>query len=586
MDGVPYTRENLEEAWKPLLVDRFHDILPGSGTRDTRHYAMGRAQESQAAASMARSNALRVLSARVDSESLRQGFVEDSERSFKDAVESGRSLGAGVGFATGTGGESAFSATQTSDRAFLVFNPLPYARSEVVEARLWDVALDEKQLVVTAEGVEPGGQNASVPVQVLDRGRYWGHEYLTIAFPVEVPALGYRVVCVSDRRTELGLASEEGGDTWAGMMGSWRKIQPPDHTLENEFLRVRLDPASGGMASLVDKRTGREWVPEGTVSGVLQYNVEANEGMSAWVIGQFLTREDLLDGGRLVKVHDGPYVQSYRWTRTVSQSKLELDITLRQGSPRVEYSLRVDWREMGHAERGIPHLRVRFPLAVQKPEPRYEIPYGSIQRDLYDGAEVPAQRWADVRATGFLGRDGPGVTLVNSSKYGHSLAGNILSLTLLRASIEPDPLPDLGEHVIEYAIVPHGAEWTVGDGMRAGEEMNVPLVVASCGFQKGDLPSALSFVAVEPVNVRLVALKQGQGPVRGTRGGVVLRLIEVEGQESEAQVALAPELVPEGTTAVEVDTLERPVEDGSARLEGGTLVVRLPAYGIATVLVS
>jgi alpha-mannosidase len=583
--GVPYPRENLEEAWKHLLFDQFHDILPGSGTRDTRHYAMGRAQESQAAASMARSNALRALSARVDSESLRAAFARDAERAYKDAQESGRSLGAGVGFATGTGGESAFSATQTSDRAFLVFNPLPYARSEVVEAKLWDVALDEDQLVVTAEGSDPGGQSASVPVQVLDQGRYWGHEYITIAFPVDVPALGYRVVCISDRRAELGLAADEGDDPWAGMLGSWRVIQPPDHSLENEFLRVRLDPASGGMASLVDKRTGREWVPEGKLSGVLQYNVEANEGMSAWVIGQFLTREDLLDGGRLVKVHDGPYIQSYRWTRTVSKSKLELDITLRWGSPRIEYRLRVDWREMGHAETGIPHLRVRFPLAVRDPQARYEIPYGSIQRDLFDGEEVPAQRWADVRATGILGRDGPGVTLVNSSKYGHSLVGDTLGLTLLRASIEPDPLPDLGEHVIEYALVPHDAEWTVGDSTRAGEEMNEPLVLASCGFQGGDLPSALSFVAVEPVNVRLVALKRGQSPVRGTRG-VVLRLIEVEGREAEARVALAPELVPEGATAVEVDTLERPVEDGDARLERGTVSVRLPAYGITSVMVS
>jgi len=578
--GVPYPRENLEEAWKHLLFDQFHDILPGSGTRDTRHYAMGRAQESQAAASMARSNALRALSARVDSESLRAAFAQDAGRAYKDAQESGRSLGAGVGFATGTGGESAFSATQTSDRAFLVFNPLPYARSEVVEAKLWDTALDEGQLVVTAEGAQPR------PVQVLDRGRYWGHEYITIAFPVEVPALGYRVVCISDRRAELGLPAAEGGDPWAGMLGSWRVIQPPGHTLENEFLRVRLDPASGGMASLVDKRTGREWVPEGGLSGTLQYNVEANEGMSAWVIGQFLTREDLLDGGRLVQVHDGPYVQCYRWTRTVGNSRLELDITLRQGSPRVEYRLRVDWREMGHAERGIPHLRVRFPLSVDRPEARYEIPYGSIRRDLFDGQEVPAQRWADVRATGFLGRDGPGVTLVNSSKYGHSLEGNTLGLTLLRASIEPDPLPDLGEHVIEYALLPHSAGWTVGDGMRAGEEMNIPLVVASCGFHEGDLPSALSFVAVEPVNVRLVALKQGQDSVGGTRGGIVLRLVEVEGRETEAKITLSPEFVPEGASAVEVDALERPVEGGSARLEEGTLAVTLPAYGIVTVLVS
>jgi alpha-mannosidase len=265
-------------------------------------------------------------------------------------------------------------------------------------------------------------------------------------------------------------------------------------------------------------------------------------------------------------------------------STLELDITLRQGSSRVEYSLYVDWREMGHLERGIPHLRVRFPLAMQRPEaphglqPRYEIPYGSIHRDLLEGEEVPAQRWADLSETGLLGRGGLGVTLVNSSKYGHSVDGASLELALLRASIDPDPLPDIGEHTIEYALVPHGAGWSVGDCMRAGEEMNVPLVVMSCAFHEGGLPSAQSFVRVKPANVRLVALKQGQ------EGGLVLRLVEVEGRETTARVTLARALAPEGT-AVEVDTLERPVEDGSARLEEGTLEVTVPADGIVTVRV-
>ena len=50
-------------------------------------------------------------------------------------------------------------------------------------------------------------------------------------------------------------------------------------------------------------------------------------------------------------------------------------------------------------------------------------------------------------------------------------------------------------------------------------------------------------------------------------------------------MVLSPELVSKGATAVEVDTLERPIDGGSARLEGNTLVVKLPAYGIVTVRV-
>lgn len=34
----------------------------------------------------------------------------------------------------------------------------------------------------------------------------------------------------------------------------------PDNVLETSLLRLKVDPASGGIASLVDKRTGREWV--------------------------------------------------------------------------------------------------------------------------------------------------------------------------------------------------------------------------------------------------------------------------------------------------------------------------------------
>ena len=42
-------------------------------------------------------------------------------------------------------------------------------------------------------------------------------------------------------------------------------------TLENEFMRVRLDPVRGAIASLVEKRTGREWIDESLEYGLGQY---------------------------------------------------------------------------------------------------------------------------------------------------------------------------------------------------------------------------------------------------------------------------------------------------------------------------
>ncbi len=557
---VPYPHENLRQAWIKVLFNQFHDILPGSGVRETRHYAMGQAQETQALAAMARTNALRALSLKVNTEILRS---ETDPR--KDESEGALATGAGVGQGTGTGGESAFSVAQTAERAFLIWNPLPFARREVVEVRLWDTALDKARLVVSE------GDGATRPVQVLDEGHYWGHRYLTVAFPVDVPALGYRAVCISDRPVETAQDASV-PDPWAGMMGSWRQIQPDNWTLENELIRVEIDPASGGLSNLFDKRRGREWAG-GDLIGTFQYALERNSGMSAWVIGQFLSRQDLIDGGTLTRVHNGPYVNTWRWTRKLGATTLELDISLRAGSPRLDYRLRVDWREMGSAD-GVPNLRVCFPLNVKHPQLRYEIPFGAICRKLTHGEEVPALRWADVSGPGQ-----GGVTLLNSSKYGHSFDQGILSLTLLRASTEPDPLPDLGEHIIEYALLPHGDGWTAGEATRAGAAFNLPLVALSCPFQTGPLPVAHAFVEIAQPNIQLAALKQSE---EGRR--LIMRLVEMDGIATTAHITLSP-LLGKMTTAVEVDTLEREIGQGRVRLADNLLTVDLPAFGLTTVAI-
>ena len=576
--GVDYPYTNLEEAWRHLLFDQFHDILPGSGVRATRYYTLGHAQDAQAAAMMARTNALRAVIRRIDTESLRQGFAQgDALRLEKDEIESGIAMGAGVGNATGTGGESAFSVTRSSDRAYVIFNPLAHARAEVVRIKLWDTELDPAQLIATWEtSADETGVSSPQPVQVLGTGQYAGHRFLEVAFPVDVPALGYRAICISDRRVELGLPAPDEVSLWDGVGGAGRLHEPSAPVLENEFLTVRLDPASGAIVSLIDKRIEREFVRPGEHLGVLQYCLEAYEGMSAWVIGQFMRREELLEGGRLTCVDAGPHVRTYRWTRALGETKLELDISLSRGVSRIDFELHVDWREVGDRDRGIPNLRVRFPLDLSGPEAAYEIPFGAIRRDLFNGEEVPAQRWVDLSEG-----DGQGVTLVNTSKYGFSVEGSTLNMTLLRSSIDPDPLPDLGEHVIRYALVPHGIDWADGASTRVGEELNVPLVITSSDFHTGDLPSAAALISVQPDNVRLAALKESED---GT--GFVLRLVEMEGESTEARVTFAPEVLGAEAKAVEVDLLERAVAPERAAPVGKLLTVSVPAFGITSVRVS
>jgi len=62
---------------------------------------------------------------------------------------------------------------------------------------------------------------------------------------------------------------------------------------------------------------------------------------------------------------------------------------------------------------------------------------------------VPSQRFADVSGEAAFSKPA-GVLVLNDSKYGHSLQGSTLAITLIRSSFEPDILPEIGEHDVRW----------------------------------------------------------------------------------------------------------------------------------------
>ncbi|MFW9285052.1 hypothetical protein, partial [Glaesserella parasuis] len=64
--GSHYPRESYETAWRLLLFNQFHDILPGSGVLQTREHALGLFQETMALANSGRKRALERIAAEID----------------------------------------------------------------------------------------------------------------------------------------------------------------------------------------------------------------------------------------------------------------------------------------------------------------------------------------------------------------------------------------------------------------------------------------------------------------------------------------------------------------------------------------
>jgi alpha-mannosidase len=305
--------------------------------------------------------------------------------------------------------------------------------------------------------------------------------------------------------------------------------------------------------------------------------LEAPHGMTAWEIGQVVKQIDLLDGATIEMPHRGPYLGTVRAHQKLNDSTFTMDISLKSGIPRVDFRLSVNWLDRGHPGYGVPMLKIAFPVSVSGDSAKFEIPCGYIERPT-DGGEVPALKWVDLSGDRIDGDGRAGVTLLNDYKSGHNVTEDVIKLTLLRSSYDPDPLPELGQHDIAFSIVTHDDEWNPSDSARRGYEFNHPVEVVATDVHKGKLPGEKELLSVNPPNILLSGIKKAEKD-----GGLIIRLYETDGKATEAKVRIDSALVKGNSTAVETDILERPLKTGSARMDGDTLIAAVPAFGITTV---
>lgn len=300
--------------------------------------------------------------------------------------------------------------------------------------------------------------------------------------------------------------------------------------------------------------------------------------MSAWEIGQIQRVTTYTEDGHFHVIQQGPHRAAVRTNRKIGDSRVSVEIGLSAGSPMVDFTVSAHWVERGTPETGVPMLRIAFPLRVADPKATYEIAFGSIERPA-NGQEVPALKWADLSGRRIDAEGSCGITMVNADKYGHNAEDNTLRLTLLRSSYEPDPLPEMGDHNIRLAIIPHDGMVSVSEATRAGAAFNLPMNVVSTNIHTGKLPPSKGFVEVLTPNVMLAAVKRAEDSK-----AVVIRLYEIEGEATTAKVKIS-DIVKPGGSAREVDLMEQPLPKSSAKMDGDMLTVRIPAHGIASVMI-
>ncbi len=313
----------------------------------------------------------------------------------------------------------------------------------------------------TAHAAVCDAEGVPVPSQVYEGAVY---------FAATVPSYGYRVYTV--------LASGERVDE-SGTERSAHAPQLDDNhiRLDGRCYELAVHRDSGCISHLYDKKAKWAVVRERDLNtatpnfnNLFSVNHEAPHRMSAWVIGPTTRTDYLIRNARVSVTATGPVMDVVRIQHAVGRSEIDQSLFFYKDLRRIDFRTSVLWDETSSAAVDAPCLRVSFrPDIGANPRATYAIPFGSIERPA-DGTEYPGQQWVDMQAGGY------GIGLLNDCKYGFRANGSTLSMTCIRTSYEPDPVPDKGRHEFAYALLPHtGAVGEAGIAQEAAA-FNSPLI--------------------------------------------------------------------------------------------------------------
>lgn len=542
--GLAKKNDTFEIGWRNILFNHFHDILPGSGTIETREYAMGKFQETMSYFNINANSAMYAIASNIDT-----SFIP-----FEENKES-RAEGAGVGY--GNLPLYGYKMPQTDRgtgrvRAIHLFNSTMYEREEMVEVTIWDYNGDWENVVITdIDGNE-------VPFQIVEDGKwYWGHSFKRLLVSAKLPAFGYNTYVLKDTGCKKALKCEERLGPLTDEFGEY------EYVLENNKIKAVFAPMTMLCTELTNKATGVSVFSKDNPSCAIRFIKETlRHGMSAWRISPYISIENLNESGKakVIDYQKGALRSFLTYEMTFELSKVTVTVELKENSELLEFTIDADWHEIGTRETFVPQLNFFVPVSYDAKAYGYNIPYGEIEREdlAYD---VPANSYMTVK-----GGD-KNVMIVTDSKYGFRGNDNSGAVTLIRSSCDPDRYPELGFHKIKIGV---GA--VEKDAVRKTAECFVHPVCFTAGRkQKGNLPLKKSLFNIDG-DVMTSAVKIAEDSL-----DVIVRVADVSGKDQTVNINGY-----EGVTkAYIVDANEKVIEE--CKVANGAVSVPVKANSIAAI---
>ncbi|MDQ3937888.1 MAG: glycosyl hydrolase-related protein [Chloroflexota bacterium] len=472
--GLPYPA-GLGAAWRDVCFNQFHDILAGSSIEPAYQDARDTYGEAAAIAGRGLDEAIQSLAWRIK-------------------------LDPPAGFQPGA------ASWLGAEQPVVVFNPHAWPAKVPVELEFG--SLHEVRGLLDDE-------ERPLPVQVIQSLASVSGGRRRLSFVADLPALGYRTF-----RVQVEQPEDAGRGAMHDIFVEQAEVEEAEAEasrsrqlmMENEWLRVAVDPDSGTIASLYDCAADLE-----VLDGPGGRPVIVDDPTDTWGHGLVSLGEEAatFSPTSVRRLEDGPVRSVIRAEGEHGGSRLRQDFIVYAGLRRLDVNMTLDWRERRRA------LKLRFPVNVYLPRATYEIGYGHVERPT-NGEEQPGHRWIDLTGLRHDRRTLYGLAIVNDAKYGYDVRDNSAGITVVRSPIfahhqpyvpdadRPYVYMDQGLQAFRYSLIPHDGPWERAGLPQRAAELNQPPIPIIESFHDGPLPLRSWFAAVDAPNVVLTVLKQAE----------------------------------------------------------------------------
>lgn len=481
---LEYPAKKLRKNWEILLKNQFHDILPGSSIKEV---------------------------------------YQDSAAEFKKLFST-------VEAELNSGLEKIAAQIEGQEKKLVVFNSLPWQRSDYIE-------FDGREIMI--DDLPASGYKAYSIVESSE------------GLKLEVEIAAQKEADFKESQINYLIAKSKGQEVGAASRKNLLKLEAEKNMIENRYYRIKLND-QGQVISIYDRQFRREIIPEGKAANQLQAFEDRPMRFNAWDIDIYYQEKeytvDQLQEMKIDKLSDRIEV-NFEWKfldSTISQKMI-----VYANQRRIDFKTDVNWQE----EQIL--LKTSFPVDVRSTKATYEIQFGSVERNThwntswdYAKFETVGHKWADLSERNY------GVSLLNDCKYGYDIKDQTMRLSLIKSGVYPDPVADQGEHNFTYSIYPHGGDWFEAKTTKEAYELNYPLQTVITQSDCGEQPQQKSFVEIEAESTILETVKKAEDS-----DDLILRFYEYGSRREKVKVDLGQKLKKVGEcNLIEEDIAEIAVE--------------------------